>query len=295
MSLPRRVLPNQTYLVTRRCLGRHFLLRPDDALNNAFLYCLARAANKYGVAVHALCAMSNHYHLVLTDPQGVLPDFMAWFNRHLAMCVKRLRRWDEVVWEPNVTYSAVELAGPAEVLDKVAYVLLNPVSAALVRSPERWPGALSTLPTLRTGTMQATRPAVWFKDSAPKEATLTLRSPLCMPDEAAYLHALGALLQSRLPQVRAELRRQGRGVLGRTRVRKTQVTDQPMSKKQRFGRSPTFSALTGAAWRTAVQRLRAFRLAYRAAYQAWRSGDRDVEFPAGTWWVVRCAGAAVVT
>jgi len=73
---------------------------------------------------------------VITDSEGVPPDFMAWLNRQLAMCVKRLRRWDEVVWEPNVAYSAVELGGPSEVLDKVAYVLLNPVSAALVRSPE---------------------------------------------------------------------------------------------------------------------------------------------------------------
>ena len=111
MSLPRRVLPNRTYLVTRRCVGRRFLLRPDDALNNAFVYCLAIAAKKHGVLVHALGAMSNHYHLVLTDPEGVLPDCMAWFNRQLAMCVKRLRGWDEVVWEPNVAYSAVELSG----------------------------------------------------------------------------------------------------------------------------------------------------------------------------------------
>ncbi|MGB8332542.1 MAG: transposase [Polyangiales bacterium] len=291
MSLPRRVLPNQTYLVTRRCLGRHFLLRPDAAMNDVFLYCLARAASRYGVAVHALCAMSNHYHLVLTDPKGVLPDFMAWLNRQLAMCVKRLRGWDEVVWEPNVAYSAVELAGPAEVLDKVAYVLLNPVSAALVRSPGRWPGALSTLARLRRGAMESKRPGVWFKDCAPEDATLMLTPPPCMSDETAYLQALQALLNSRLRQARADLLRQGRGVLGATRVCRTRVVGQPLTKKQRFGRSPTFSALTRVAWRNAVERLRAFRLAYRAAYKAWRNGEQRVEFPAGTWWVVRCAGA----
>jgi len=295
MSHPRRVLPNQTYLVTRRCLGRCFLLRPDDALNNAFLYCLALAARKYGVALHALCAMSNHYHLVLTDTEGVLPDFMAWLNRQLAMCVKRLRSWDEVVWEPNVAYSAVDLAGPAEVLDKVAYVILNPVSAALVRSPERWSGALSTVETLRAGVMGAKRPSVWFKDSAPERVSLTLTAPPCIPDEAGYLGALKTLLTSRLGQVRAELRRQGRGVLGSTRVRKTVVTSRPVTRKERFGLNPTFSALTRAAWRDAVQRLRAFRVAYRAAYRAWRSGEQSVEFPVGTWWVVRCAGAVAAT
>jgi putative transposase len=295
MTLPRQVLPHQTYLVTRRCIGRRFLLRPDDALNNVFVYCLGLAARKYGVQLHALSVMSNHYHLVLTDVEGVLPDFMAWLNRQLAKCIKRLRGWDEVVWEPNVTYSAVELSGPNEVLDKVAYTLLNPVSAGLVRSPERWPGVLSTLRTLRRGAIDAKHPRIWSKDSAPKEVSLVLTVPPCFSDRAGYYQALGALLASQLSQVRAELRRQGRGFLGRARVRKTVVTDQPSTKKPRLGRNPTFSALTGAAWRAAVQKLRAFRLAYREAYQAWRGGARDVAFPAGTWWVVRCAGAAAAT
>ena len=295
MSLPRCVLPNQTYLVTRRCLGRRFLLRPDDAFTNVFVYCLALAAKKYGVEVHALCAMSNHYHLVLTDVEGVLPDFMAWLNRQLAMCVKRLRCWDEVVWEPNVSYSAVDLGGPTEVLDKVAYVLLNPVSAGLVRSPERWPGALSTLARLRTGSMKAARPTVWFKDHLPEEAALTLTVPQCIADEPRYIPALEALVASRLIQVRTELRRQGRGTLGPIRVRKTLVTDQPATRKPRLGRNPTFSALTRSTWLAAIQRLRAFRQAYRTAYEAWRSGEPSVEFPTGTWWVVRFAGATAAT
>ena len=39
-------------------------------------------------------------------------------------------------------------------------------------------------------------------------------------------------------------------------------------------------------WRKAVKQLRAFRLAYRLAYETWRDGDTDVEFPLGTWWVI---------
>ena len=295
MTLPRRVLADNTYLVTRRCIGRRFLLRPDAALNNAFRYCLARAADRYGVQVHAFCAMSNHYHLVLTDRQSVLPDFMAWLNRQLAMCVKRLRSWDEVVWEPNVQYSAVALSGPTEVLDKVAYVLLNPVSAGLVRSPERWLGALSTVEAVQRGTMETEHPAVWFKKDAPQEVSLALSAPPCASDRAGYLEALQALLVSRLAKLRAELRRQGRGYLGRVRVRKTQVTQRPRTKKPRFGHNPTFSALTREAWLAAAKQLRAFRLAYRTAYQAWRNGDRNVEFPMGTWWVVRYAGATAAT
>ena len=46
--LPRQVLPRQFYLITRRCTQREFLLRPDAATNNAFLYCLIAAALRTG-------------------------------------------------------------------------------------------------------------------------------------------------------------------------------------------------------------------------------------------------------
>jgi REP element-mobilizing transposase RayT len=295
MSLPRRVLPNTTYMITRRCLGRRFLLRPDGAINNIFTYCLALAIEKHGVELHAACVMSNHYHLIVTDVEGVLPEFMGWLNRQLAMCIKRVRKWDEVVWEPNVAYSAVELEGTSEVLDKVGYVLLNPVSAALVRSPERWPGVVTTVRTLRGGTMGAERPKVWFKNEARQSITLTLTTPACFTDEEHYYSALEALMVNRVAQVRTRMLQQGRRYLGRARVHKTSVSDRPAAKKERFGRSPTFSALTRSRWIAAVKKLRAFRVAYRSAYEAWRSGQRDVEFPLGTWWVARHAGAVVAT
>ena len=284
-----------TYLVTRRCIGRRFLLRPDAELNRLFLYCLAREADKHGIQVHALGVMSNHYHMVVTDVRCVLPDFMMGLNRSLAMCIKQHRDWDEVVWEPNASYSAVELGGPSEVLDKAAYTLLNPVSAGLVRTPERWPGVLSTLEQLRQGTLTAERPRVWFKDSAPKRVTLRWTVPPGFRNKREYVRALQALVLSRLTELRHEFRRQGRSCLGSARVKKTQVTHHPSKKKQRFGRNPTFSALTRMAWLDAIKRLRAFRRAYRVAYAAWRSGDTEAEFPLGTWWVVRHAGATAVT
>jgi hypothetical protein len=115
--------------------------------------------------------------LVVTDIRGVLPDFMMSLNRSLAMSIKQLRDWDEVVWEPNVPYSAVEFGGPSEILDKVAYTVLNPVSAGLVRRPERWPGVLSTLEKLQQGALTAERPRVWFKDKAPKKRPARIPAP----------------------------------------------------------------------------------------------------------------------
>jgi REP element-mobilizing transposase RayT len=222
------------------------LLRPDAALNQLFLYCLALGAQRYGIAVHGLCVMSNHYHLTLTDVRGVLPDFMGWLNSQLAKRIKRLRCWDEVVWEPNVPYSAVELQGEAEVLDKVAYTLLNPVSAGLVQQPEDWPGLVSTLTTLQRGRVQVERPKVGFKDNVPQSVTLSLAPPPCFRDHSQYLSALRALVASRLQALHAQWARQGRRVLGRRAVTKTSVTARPTTRKTRFGRSPKDPTEVGA-------------------------------------------------
>ena len=73
MSHPRQVVPLATYLISRRILRRHFLLRPDAAITGIILYTLAVSSRLFGVEVHAVCAMSTHLHLVVTDVQGVLP------------------------------------------------------------------------------------------------------------------------------------------------------------------------------------------------------------------------------
>ena len=84
MSIPRQILPGTTYLLTRRCTQRQFLIRPSRVVNEIFLYCLARAAKRTGVEVHAFCVLSNHYHLVVTDPLALLPVFAHWLNVHMA-------------------------------------------------------------------------------------------------------------------------------------------------------------------------------------------------------------------
>jgi hypothetical protein len=64
--LPRQVLPRQFYLVTRRCTQRQFLLRPDPETNNAFTYALIEAAQRAEIDGLLPCAMSNHYHAVIS-------------------------------------------------------------------------------------------------------------------------------------------------------------------------------------------------------------------------------------
>jgi len=73
MPRPREVLPGRTYRITRRCTQRQFLLRPDPETNNAFIYCLAVAAQRADVEVIFTAAQSNHHHTGIYDPKGTYP------------------------------------------------------------------------------------------------------------------------------------------------------------------------------------------------------------------------------
>src|SRR5574340_1339961 len=84
MTAPRQVLPGTIYLVTRRCSERRFFLKPSKLTNAIFLYVLAVAAERYRIAVHAFCVLSNHYHLLVTDPDARLPAFVQYLDALVA-------------------------------------------------------------------------------------------------------------------------------------------------------------------------------------------------------------------
>jgi REP element-mobilizing transposase RayT len=119
---PRQVLPRQFYLVTRRCTQRQFLLRPDVATNNAFLYCLIAAALRSEVDILLPCAMSNHYHAVIYDRAGRYPEFIEHFHKLLARSQNALRgRWDNF-WLSEQA-SVVKLVDREAVFDKLVCYL----------------------------------------------------------------------------------------------------------------------------------------------------------------------------
>ena len=118
MTSPRRVLPRQTYLVTRRCSQREFLLRPSLAVNGLVQYLLAVYARRHNILVHAFCVMSNHLHLLVTDPEARLPAFERDLNSLIARALNVSSERSEGFWASAGTYSAVTLLAPSDVLEK---------------------------------------------------------------------------------------------------------------------------------------------------------------------------------
>jgi putative transposase len=299
MSQPREIAPGATYLITRRVLRRHFLLRPDAAINQLLVYALAISARRYGVEVHALCAMSTHLHLVVTDVQGVLPRFLQFFHRIVALGTKVLRKWEGPVWDHEAT-SVVRLLTHAAVVEKIAYVLANPVAAGLVRHAREWPGAKVDVGEIGRGVLHATRPSAYLDPENPQwseDATLPLALPPAIEQKSAegFRHEVAAELERQEAQAHAEVKRQGLRFLGAERASKVSPYERATSFEALRDRNPTFAVgrEQGGAWRTAATAVRAFRASYRAALERWCAGVRSALFPAGTWWMRTLHGVSV--
>ncbi len=178
MTRPRQILPGSIYIITRRVTQRQFLLKPSKRVNQIFLYCLAVAAKKYGLLIHAVIAISNHYHIVCSDPSGKVARFQQWLNGMLARALNAHRGKWENFWASGTSYSCVRLETPQDCFDKMVYVMLNAVSAGLVPCADQWPG-FHTLPSDIGRTFKVKRPKIFFDENGPlpEEAELSIVAP----------------------------------------------------------------------------------------------------------------------
>lgn len=295
MTAPRQVLAGTTYLVTRRCAQRQFLLRPSPLTNQVFGYLLAVAARRFGVQLHAFCVLSNHFHLVVTDRQARLPAFEQYLDSLVARALNAsLGRW-ESFWAPS-SYSAVALPTPEAVVEKAAYVLANPVAAGLVPQGRDWPGLWSPPEQIDAGQVEVGRPEVFFRPQGgmPETAELELVTPPGFDSPAQFRDRLQEALEALEEQARESLAARGQGFLGRRRVLAQKPTGRPAGAEPKRTLSPRVASRDRWKRVEALLRLAEFRVAYRKAWEALRKGLRDVLFPPGTYWLrvahgVRCA------
>ena len=292
--LPRQVLPRQFYLVTRRCTQRQFLLRPDGATNNAFLYCLMHAAQRCEIEVLLPCAMSNHYHAVIHDRTGRYPEFIEHFHKLLARSQNALRgRWENF-WSSEQT-CVVKLVGREAVLDKLVYTATNPVLGHLVDRVHHWPGVNGLSALLNGRRLRASRPQHFFRPDGPMPDALEMS--LTIPPELGPAVAVLSELRDRVRAVEleraAERHRRGGRVQGRRAVLAQSWRDQPASQEPRRNLRPRIASPNRWARMEALVRNRAFVMEYTDARVRWRDGAAAV-FPLGTYWLQRFASVPVL-
>lgn len=292
MSRPRQVLPGTVYLVTRRCARREYLLRPSTTTNEIVGYVLALAALRTGVRIHGFCVMSNHLHIVLTDTYANLPAFMQYLNSLVGRAVNLSLGREESFWAPN-TYSAVALETPDDVVDKIAYVLANPVAAGLVPRGRDWPGLWSDPDLIGGAPAEVERPAVFFDPDGPMPASVLLR--LHRPEGFSSAEDFDSRVRDALAslerQAAQDLRAEKRSFLGVRGVLAQEPFERATSREPAGALNPRIACRDKWKRIEALSRLAAFLENYRAALAAWRRGIRDVLFPAGTYHLCRLHGA----
>jgi len=180
-------------------------------------------------------------------------------------------------------------------LPSMAYTLVNPVEAGLVKWGWRWPGF--TTAGMHFGEKKTfRRPPVFFdaaNDELPDMVMLAVTRPevfLELSDE--QLHA-ELSRQARVREMAKQdlFRQTGKRFLGEARVGRQRWTETPRSREARFRRIPTRTSTNKWARIAAAQQDRVWQGAYAVARELFLAGIREVLFPFGSYWVCRFAGA----
>ena len=103
----------------------------------SFLDCMADAASRYEVEIHAYCLMGNHFHLLVRSRSGRLSEFVRFAVGRFSRTKNKRDRSDGPLFRSRFTSKPVE--SDPQLLECSRYIYLNPVRAGSVTAPENWP------------------------------------------------------------------------------------------------------------------------------------------------------------
>jgi len=290
----RRHAPNTYYLVTTRCHQARFLLRPEPAINEAVLEWLTRAQRAYpGVHLFGLCVMSNHLHLLVRDTQGELAAWASYLLGNLARSVNAIRERCGVVFERR--YSAEPVLDDAALLDRLVYVVTNPVNAGLCSQSRHWPGLLLWT---RAGESKS-REVSWVGRKAHRNARYRARQRGLAPPSPDGFRVRGRLvihplateiglgsegrceiaeaIAARERELAADRRGSGRPAMTRRQVLAQDWQAAPRHPKR--SPRPACHSTERSLRKTFIEGFRDFVGAFREASAQWRLGLRNAPFP----------------
>jgi putative transposase len=156
MARPLRLeYPGALYHVTSRGNGKQRIFR-NDKDRRYFLDLLVHLAQRFHFVLHAYCLMDTHYHLLVETPEGNLSKGMRQLNGVYTQKFNWKHKTTGHVFQGR--YKAILVDKESYLLELARYVVLNPVRAHMVESPEDWPwssyrataGLVDPLPCLTT-------------------------------------------------------------------------------------------------------------------------------------------------
>jgi REP element-mobilizing transposase RayT len=136
MARPLRIeYAGAVYHVTSRGNERKAVFKSDqDRIN--FLNTLQHVIKRYNWICHAYCLMDNHYHLLIETPDGNLATGMRQLNGVYTQLFNKLHGRTGHLFQGR--YKAILIQKDSHLLEVCRYVVLNPVRAKIVETPEAW-------------------------------------------------------------------------------------------------------------------------------------------------------------
>jgi REP element-mobilizing transposase RayT len=145
MARPLRIeYPGALYHVTSRGNARAAIF-DDDSDRTLFLNILSKTVKRFNWLCHAYCLMDNHYHLMIETPDGNLSAGMRQLNGVFTQAINRSHGKDGHIFKGR--FKAVLVEKQSYLTELCRYVVLNPVRAGMVTTPEEyaWSSYLATL------------------------------------------------------------------------------------------------------------------------------------------------------
>lgn len=280
--------------ITVRTFQNRPLLAPIPEVVDLIIGILGRAQRTYGLAIHALVFLSTHYHLLVTATDSAqLARFMGYVNSNIAREIGRLIGWNDKFWGRR--YEAIPISDEdAAQVARLRYLLAHGVKEGLVARPEDWPGAHSWGALLgdgvlvgtwrdRTREYEAKRSRKSFDPLEFAESERVVLTPLpCWQglEPAACRERLVDFHQNIVADGEAQRRVSGRSLPSPAAL----ATLDPNVRPLKVARSPAprVHAATQAVRETFRRAYLEFTVAFRAAADALKNGDRNAIFPAGS-------------
>lgn len=102
-----------------------------------FLSLLANVCRQYNWVVHAYCLMTNHYHLLVETPDANLSKGMRQLNGIYTQAFNRKHQRVGHLFQGR--FKSILVDKDAYLLELSRYIVLNPVRAKMVSTPDDWP------------------------------------------------------------------------------------------------------------------------------------------------------------
>jgi putative transposase len=125
--------PGALYHITSRSNGRNLNYLQDDNFE-LFLQVLTDVCERYKWVVHAYCLMNNHYHLLVKTPDANLNQGMRQLNGVFTQSINRKHHRVGHLFQGR--YKAILIDKVTYLLELCHYIVLNPLRANMVSSPE---------------------------------------------------------------------------------------------------------------------------------------------------------------